>query len=316
MGGGTGVWFFDNDFNELGFLEVEHAIEHTPRLIAWSATGELLAHSSFLSSIKVVDASEREIIPEIVVPNPGLWAPVHWHPKKSQIIAGTYQATTYIWDAVTGEELFYFESPAEPSDLGNSDPLGFCWYAENEVVIMTRLATYVVAITENKILQSFSRHLGHDWISCNREYQILTPDGWLLDLATGLETKIFGRGMDVQSTDGIFPLTVSWSPSADRFVSSLNRCRIRVFEFDGRSGRLAAELPGGAYYIPAAGFHIGSIGWHPDRSQFAVVGEFGDIRVWDAETYELLQRFDGFELHPDLLRRLDDPDLSAERSCP
>ena len=68
---------------------------------------------------------------------------------------------------------------------------------------MTRLATYVVAVTENKMSQSFSWHLGHAWISCNRDYQILTPDGWLLDLATGLKTKIFGRGMDVEGTDDV-----------------------------------------------------------------------------------------------------------------
>ena len=316
VGGGAGVWFFDNAFNELSFVRVEHAIEHAPRLIAWNATGEFLVHSSFLSSIKVVDANKKEVVREIVVPDPGLWAPVHWHPKESQIIGGTYQETTHIWDAITGEEIFYFESPAEPSDLGNSDPLGFCWYASNEVVIVTRLATYVVAITENMMPQSFFRHLGHNWISCNRDYQILTPDGWLLDLATGLETKIFGRGKDLQGTADIFPLTVSWSPSADRFVSSLNRCRIRVFEFDGQSGRLAAELSGGAYYIPPVGFHIGSIGWHPDSSQFAVVGEFGDIRVWDANTYELLHRFDGFELHPNVLALLERSGKTGKEMCP
>ena len=316
VGGGAGVWFFDNDFNELGFVEVEHAIEHAPRLVEWSATGELLVHSSFFSSIKVIDVIASEVLLEIEVPEPGLWAPVHWHPKESQIIGGTYQETTHIWDAITGEERFYFESPTEPSDLGNSDPLGFCWYAENEVVIVTRLAAHVLDIVENKVLQSVSAHLGRDWTSCNRDYQILTPDGWLLDLTNGLETRIFGRGMDVQRTDGVFPLTVSWSPSSDRFVSSFTRCRIRVFEFDGQSARLAAELSGGAYYIPAAGFYIGSIGWHPDGSQFAVVGEFGDIRVWDAKTYELMQRVDAFELHPSVSALLERSGKTGKEMCP
>ena len=316
VGGGAGVWFFDNDFNELGFVEAEHDIEHVPRFVKWNATGDLLVHSSFFSSIKVIDVIAREVLREIEVPDPGLWVPVYWHPKESQIIGGTYQETTHIWDAITGEELFYFESPPEPSDLGNSDPLGFCWHTENEVVIVTRLATHILDILDNKVLQSFSSHLGRDWTSCNRDYQILTPVGWLLDLTTGSETKIFGRGVDVQGSDDFFPLTVSWSPSADLFVLNLNRCRIRVFEFDGWSGRLAAELSGGSYYIPAVGLHIGSIAWHPDGSRFAVVGEFGDIRVWDAETFELIQRFDGFDVHPELLRQLDDPEQLNQLKCP
>ena len=316
VGGGAGVWFFDNAFNELGFAEVEHDIEHAPRIVEWNATGELLVHSSFFSSIRIVDVSAREVIRNIEVPDPGLWTPVHWHPEESLIIGGTYQETTHIWDAITGEELFYFESPTEPSDLGNSDPLGFCWYAIDEVVIVNRLATHVVDIVEGKILQSFSTYLGHDWISCNRDYQILTQRGWLLDLTTGLETQIFGLGIGLESEDGYFPLAVAWSPDAGQFVSSINGCRIRVFDFDGQSSELIAELSGGSYGVPGIGFFIDSKAWHPDGSRFAVVGEFGDIRVWDAETFELLQRFDGFELHPTLLAYLEKSDQPGRERCP
>ena len=316
VGGGDGVWFFDNDFNELGFVEVEHPIAHAPRLVKWNATGDLLVHSSFFSSIKVVDVNAREVLREIEVPEPGLWAPVHWHPKENQIIGGTYQETTHIWDAITGEELFYFESPPEPPDLGNSDPLGFCWHTGNEVAIVTALGTQIVDIVENKVLHTFPLHFGRDWASCNDEYQILTPSGWLIDLPVGQVTKLFDFRIDWDIEDDVFPLAVSWSPRADQFVSSLNGCRIRVYSFNGRSSELVAELSGGAYYVPPIGFRIGSIGWHPDGSRLAAVGDFGDIRVWDAETYELLQQFDGFELHPGIVSHLDYPEQALDLMCP
>ena len=316
VGGGDGVRFFDNDFVEVGFVEVEHTVEHAPRLVKWNASGDLLVHSSFLSSIKVVDVSAKKVLLEIEVPESGLWTPVHWHPKENLIVGGTIQGTTHIWDATTGEELFMFDNPAEPSDLGHPVPLGFCWFANSKVAIVTSLAAFVVDITQNKILREYVGYFGYDWTSCNRNYQILSPDGWLIDLNTGRDSIIPGLGRNGQSIVDFFPLALAWSPAADLIVSNLNGCRIRVFEFDGWSGRLAAELSGGAYYIPSVGFHLGSIGWHPSGSRFAVVGEFGEVRVWDAKTYELMHQFDGFELHPNLLARLGDQDLPTVRSCP
>ena len=85
--------------------------------------------------------------------------------------------------------------------------------------------------------------------------------------------------------------------------------------YDGHSGELLADLSGGIYYEHLAySFFLGVIGWHPTSSRFAVVGQFGDIRVWDAGTFELLQRFDGFGIGYEIL--MLDVDEADSVKCP
>ena len=69
-----------------------------------------------------------------------------------------------------------------------------------------------------------------------------------------------------------------------------------IHVLDARDGRLLAAIRGGLYFVqePSERF-VDSVAWHPDGSRFAAVGQVGGIRIWDAESYELLQRFDGFE---------------------
>ncbi len=314
-GGSAGVWLFDNDFNILGHIKAQHRNSHQPQLVAWNSTSDLLAYSSFFSSIFVIDAKALEIVREIQVPYPGLWAPVQWHPYKNQIIGGTYQGTTHIWDAISGEELFYFESPPTDPNLGY-EPLGFCWFADSHVVVVSSPSAYLVDRYEGRILQTFPSFHWKEWISCNRQYQVLTMDGLLRDLLNHRLIRVFGPGVDEPYSNGFRPLAVAWSPSANQFVSSKNRCRIRVYEFSEHSARLSAELSGGSYYHRSIGSRIGSIAWRPDGSRFAVAGEFDEIRVWDAETYELLQRFHGFDPHRDLLATIERYALTDKTLCP
>ena len=320
VGGGAGVWFFDNDFNELGFIEIEHRMDNAPRLVEWNAKGDLLSHSSFSGSIKIIDVSAREVINEIyLLHDLHLWTPVLWHPSENLIIGGSYQGTTHIWNAITGEELFHFDSLAVDPDVAWAATLGFCWFAEDEVVIVNGRMTYVVNISENQLLEGYYNHFSAlSSISCNSHYQILSTGGYLY----GLEPRSFDVVFDYDYHEGeaengaihAYGEAVEWSPGSDRFVVSFGDCHVHVY--GGQSKELIAELPGGVYELFSIGFFMDSIAWSPDSRRFAVVGQFGDIRVWDAETYELLQRFDGFETHPKFLRHYGEPGQLKEIRCP
>ena len=85
------------------------------------------------------------------------------------------------------------------------------------------------------------------------------------------------------------------SPDSRRFVMHQEGCQVHVF--DAATGESLAKLPGGVFHDGAYSRFPDSIAWHPDGTRFAVVGQFGDIRVWSAETYHLLQRFDGFSMN-------------------
>ncbi len=316
VGGGAGVWLFDNDFNKLGHIKAEHWNPRAPQLVAWNSTSDLLAYSSFGSSIFVIDAKAGRIIREIGGPTSGLWTPVLWHPYKNQIIGGTHQRTTHIWDAITGEELFYLESPGTDLIRIHEEPLGFCWFADSHAVIATSLAAYLVDLYEGRILQTFIALSGYHWISCNHQYQMLATDGRLRDLLNHRLIRVFGPGVDAPYSNDFRPLAVAWSPSAKQILSSIHGCRIRVYEFSEDSARLSAELTGGYYAFRGLGTTIGLLAWHPDGSRFAAVSELSEIRVWDAETYELLQRFHGFDPHPDRLAAIERDELTDKTLCP
>ena len=305
VGSDSGIWFFDNDFNEVGHVDIkQQADSRKPRFVAWNASGDLLVYSGItIDSVKVVDVSKLEVIAEIDASRLWLWVPVVWHPTKNLIIGGTFGGEAHMWDAITGEERFFFDHRAEDPVLEWFEPVGFCWFTDDTVVIVLQDRGYVVNIVENRIVRKLYINLPPGPASCNRDYQIITKDGRLTDLQTGSSMRVFDYDK--------YAVAVEWSPDSSHFIVSSAHCRLRVF--DGQTYEVVAELVGGGYWVRLEAVPIA---WHPDGSRFAVVGEFGDVRVWDAKTYELMQRFDGFELHPNLLGRLEDQDLPTVRSCP
>ena len=310
IGSSAGIWFFDNEFNELGHVPVKlNNLKpwyegDSPRSLDWHAAGELLVVGfpmSMSGPPQIIDVSKREVINEIDPPWP--WSHMLWHPEDNRIIAGLYGGETYIWDALTGEKLFYFEESDVRGDDRN-DPYrlirlttGVCWITESIIGIVTEHGVYVVDVEINRLLQWFDIGWNHT-ADCNSDYKAITANGWLIDLKTGAHTRIFKRvANDFLLEANISPLTyldAARSPDGSQIASITEGCHINVY--DGHNGALLAEMLGGIYLSRVAfPFFQDSIAWHPDSSRFAVVGQFGNISVWDAETYELLRRFDGFE---------------------
>jgi len=315
VGSTTGLWFFDNEFNHRGFVEVELGMSGWPKFVDWNSTGDYVVFANMLTNpISIVDVRKFNVITEIDKAIP--WVQIRWHPKANHIVNGA-PGSTRIFDAITGEELYNYNLPEEELHLGNFESLGFCWYRENTLIIVHTQRILVVDPAEKTLLQSIDSALFTSRpVDCNREHQILSIHGRLFDLETAAFTWIPDRSF--LSEDGFShskSVAVAWSPDSNHFVANLTGCLVRVF--DGRTGKVVAGIPGGVGGLgPSIYFFIDSIAWHPDGSRFAVVGQFGDIRVWNAETFELLQRFDGFELHPDVLAYLTESGTLSESRCP
>ena len=305
----TGIWLFDGEFNELGYVRVKQAEFDVPWLrqdkqrvlppisLSWNAAGDLLAVGNMQigeGPIQIIDIGKLEVISEMSTRYPE-WTPVQWHPREDLIVAGTYDGTVQIFDAITGEEVFFFVERKEKvrGELENSI-VGFCWFDEDIIVIISMHEIYFVDIGKDELLRTIVPDAEFATADCNREYQLITTDGELYDIGTGSLIRVF-IVYDAHIDEMILTLDVAWSPDGRRFVASTEGCLVRVY--DGRTGELLAHLSGGVHmeYL-AYSFYEGSIAWHPDGGRFAVVGQFGDIRVWDVKTYELLRRFDGFEL--------------------
>ena len=302
IGSSTGIWFFDSDFNELGHVQVKRNNPRrwlpegdSPRSLDWNAAGELLAVGfpmTLTGPIQIIDVSRREVINEIDLG--GLWSHVLWHPEDNRIIAGIYVGKTYILDALTGEELFYFKQRDKRTVFFPNTTLGVCWITESIVGIVATWGIYVVDVEVNTTLQRFDTTYFQAVADCNSDYKIITATGEFFDLKAGTQADIFKRIPQVEWLSPRVNLDVAWSPDGSQIASITEGCYIHVY--DGHNGALLAEIRGGIYLSQIAfPFFQDSIAWHPDSSRFAVVGQFGDISVWDAKTYELLQRFDGFE---------------------
>ena len=297
IGSTTGVWLFDSEFNELGHVHVRRKWGLPPRTLSWNAAGDLLAVGDVRigrGPIQIIDIGKLEIISEMSTMYPE-WTPIQWHPREDLIVSGTYDGTVQIFDALTGEEVFYFVERKEKAryEIENSI-VGFCWFDEDIIVIVTIHEIYFVDIGKDELLQTIDPGTVFDTTDCNRERQLITIDGKLYDIRTGSLISVF-TVYDSHIDKFIWTLDVAWSPDGRRFVASTEGCLVRVY--DGGTGELLARLSGGIHYeYQANSFFLSSIAWHPDGGRFAVVGQFGDIRVWDVKTYALIRRFDGFEL--------------------
>ncbi|MDE2949275.1 MAG: hypothetical protein OXT68_00790 [Chloroflexota bacterium] len=296
IGSSTGVWLFDSEFKELGYVHVRHKWDLPPRSLSWNTAGDLLAVGYMQlgrAPIQIIDIAKLEVISEISTRFPE-WTPIEWHPRDDLIVVGTYDGTAHIFDAITGEEQFYFVERKEKVRGALSNyTVGFCWFDEDILVIATHHEVYVVDIASKELLQTTDPDTVFDTTDCNRERQLITTNGKLYDIGTGSLIDFFTEH-DLYINRIILTLDVAWSPAGRRFVASTEGCLVRVF--DGRTGETLAVLSGGIHYEQQAhSFFLSSIAWHPDGGQFAVVGQFGDIRVWDVKTYELQRRFDGFE---------------------
>ena len=303
----TGVWFFDTEFNELGYVQVKQGgYGYSPRSVDWNARGDLLAVAFPLVSgsdtpIQVIDVKEFRVITEIVYPL--LWTQVEWHPTDNLLAAGSWSGEAHIWDAQTGETLFEFEETDEQTVFPWNSSLAVCWFAENVFAVVTQFETYVVDIEFNRTLQSFDIQSSILFpLACNRHFMVFAGNHGIIDIITGDFAPIAWHN-EINDAESLFPDVNSssigeqdadFSPEGSKLLIIGEGCLLHLH--DSSDGRLLTSVRGGIYFVQFGYTPFqDSLAWHPDGSRFAAVGQFGGIRIWDGETYQLLQRYDGFE---------------------
>jgi len=312
IGSSTGVWLFDTDFNDAGFVDVGLTEWwHWPKSLEWNAAGTLLAVGYPLdrypgaSEIQIIDVDKLEIITEI---NLGyledwLWTEVAWHPSDNRIAAGGYMGKSFVWDALTGALVFQFEQSDDPPKSPPNTTIAVCWFTESEIGFLTSYKTFVVDVDLNKTLHSLETYL---WLppDCHKDYKIVNHRGHLVDVKTGAYVDAY-KDIPIDPAKIVIPLErddwhhsqyMEFSPDGSRIVRAGQGCWLHLY--DGHNGKFLAKFPGGIFLVqdPHAIIFRDSLAWRPDGSRFAAVGQFGGIRVWDAETRKLLRRYDGFEI--------------------
>ncbi len=315
VGSSTGVWFFDNAFTELGFVKtIPETITQSSLSIDWNAAGDMLAvgypggHPS--GPIHVIGFADQEII--TVIDYPDIYAPVAWHPLSNLILSGDWWGNSSVWDAVTGERVYSFhERDMKTAGFTNST-LAACWDSEHAIVAIQAFEVYFVNTLEDRIIKHFDAGFPLDRATCGYERTALTERGHLLDLQTGAVTRVFLPPPGAIGTNELYARGAALSPNSRKIAINDEGCRIRVV--DAQRGKLLAELEGGIIQNFRFSYTY-SVSWRPDGEQFLTVGQLGDIRIWDGQSYELIRRFDGFEMAPELAERelpvLRDADLLA-----
>lgn len=204
----TGVWFFDTEFRELGYVEVKQGKSGlSPRSLDWNARGDLLAVAFPLVSgndtpIQIIDVNEFRVITEIVYL---LWTQVEWHPTDNLLAAGSWSGEAHVWDALTGEALFEFQENDEQIAFPWNSSLAVCWFTENVIAVVTEWETYVIDVEFNRTLQSFDIQSSTLFpLACNRHFKVFAGSHEIIDLKTSDFAPIAWHN-EINDAESLFP---------------------------------------------------------------------------------------------------------------
>ncbi len=332
VGSSDGLWFFDDAFNVVGFAATPQFEGFPPTTMDWSADGGLIAlainwipfyhqDGQFYTGdfpILIVDADSREVIKAIEFPRPS--SGIRWHPQERLILVGALGGPAHILNAATGDSEYVFDKETTGGKRVTAEAV--CWVSDSVAALFAANATYVVDIANDELLHLIDRRgNGYDGqaADCNGNGGAINDIGNHHDLATGQISRAYT--MDNNFTMGDYwrhvlaIAGIAYSPDGAKIATNGNSSLCRTAVFDGRNHQLIAELQG-SYARFGRHYFRDSIAWHPSSEKLAIVGQF-DIRIWDAETYELLQRFDGFNAgyynpHPKA-RQAGEPETPRQR---
>ena len=294
VGSSTGVWFFNPDFNEKGYVATPEMGGYPPSSMDWNATGDLLAIGGtgfYNRPILIVDFKERRVV--AAIEDQEVTSTVRWHPRYDRILAGTDDGETYIWDALTGKELFHFQESFTSQYSVDNYTQSVCWLDHHRIATMGSATTYLVEVNdENTVVQIPSPYVSVAKCNIHGDILMVGVTGRVSDISAGMTWDDIVNSAYLIGNEPVIAEDVGWSPDGGRFVTNSEGCLVYVFHRESRE--LLARLDGSFAQYHAIPVYVDSIAWHPGGSWFVVIGQF-DIRMWDAETYRLVHKFEGFE---------------------
>lgn len=288
VGSSTGVWFFDTEFNETGFVATPEMKGYPPDSIDWNVSGDMIAigFRNDDTPILIISAEDQRVITQIKVYIP---LSVRWHPEKNILVTVSF-FEAIIWDALTGEELI---------QIGNLEAEYFnhlfavCWLNSDEIALLGDRNIFLVRVSDQTTLKTYG-NLSGSAVDCHLDEKLATADGRVYDVDDGRHFRTESKLATLDNYTFEY-VSVAWSPDGSKIVANGNGGMCRFGVFDGETTEILAELQGSFSRVHDYLRYADSIAWHPDGSRFATLGQF-DIRLWDADTYSLLKRFDGFDV--------------------
>lgn len=299
VGSSTGVWFFDTEFNETGYVPTPQLDGYPPTTLDWNASSEMIAVANAYQrgGILVVDVAAESVVRHI---KRAILSNVRWHPAEDVVMAAAWADDVFgiiAWDARTAEKIHLFSQLAYPENNMFSYDWAVCWLSNDQVAAIGRYIT-VFDIVRGARLNSLETSTlslrSHAGIDCYGRDRLVSAKSGILDLNTGETIRTETAAITFYDYDQKF-IDVAWAPDGKRYLTNGNVGLCRIAVFDGQTSALLAELQGSFSREHDLSTYSESITWRPQGDRFAVVGQF-DIRVWDAQSYELVRRYDGFEV--------------------
>lgn len=293
VGSSAGVWLFDTDFNETGFVPTPELKGYPPDSMDWNASGDMIAISfrDDDTPVLVISAVDQRVLTRIDAFIP---ISVRWRPQDDVLVTVSFFEVS-IWDALTGDKLIHIERPeVDKPDVRYFNHLfSACWLSNDVIAVAGDYDIFIVRVSDQETLETFG-NLGSVAIDCHQDEKLVTTKGRVFDFDGGLRL-VKDTHLATLDDYAFKYVSVAWSPDGSMIVTNGNGGMCRFGVFDGETTEILAELPGSFSRVRDYLRYADSIAWHPDGSRFAVLGQF-DIRLWDAETFELLKRFDGFDV--------------------
>lgn len=322
VGSSDGLWLFDDAFNEVGRLPLPQFEGFPPTTLDWSADGSLIAlaitqiphlnreYRIYTGDfpILIVDAAKQAVINIIDLPRPS--SPIRWRPGDHHILMRSIDGAVYIFNAVTGNTHYIFHEKIDSWKRLAADSV--CWVSDRIIALFGAHEIYVLDIAKDEVLYRIEAgktstgeiHIPAD---CGKAGSAIHGFGYAFDLLAGKRKRIHSESGAFDLSDYWYhegyAVAISYSPDGKKIATNGNSSLCRTAVFDAESLQLITELQG-SYAKWGKHFYRDSIAWHPSSEKLAIVGQF-DIRIWDANTYALLERFDGFNAGYYNPRRID-----------
>ena len=291
VGGNKGIWLYTSDFEDVAYLEEQKGITS----LSWSPDGSKLAAATVHDSVSIYDLESLDV-DTIYDGHSSIVMSVAWSPNGNLIASGEWVKSLQIWSPHTAE--VYDETndweiqlaPTIEKVAWSPDGTQLSILVSAHHIFIWNVADHAVELEINPggILYAVEWSPYGNALAFARDAGVPTIDIW--DSQSGTPLSQF-QG----HTAHIVP-ALAWSPDARR-IAVLGSDDQTVWVWDVDTGEVIAALETGfSYYLDAgpAGF-ADSLAWSPDGNYLVAVGYVDFIYMWDMNTYELIETFDGHD---------------------
>lgn len=290
VGTSEGVWLHDVETLEPRRLIDIPSEEVT--VVAWSPDGSMIAVGELQRHTTIWDVEEGQLL--LTLDDDTRISPAYivWLPDSQAIAVSTLVYPIRVWDVINGTERLAFNPPGE----GVSD---LVWIPDTQDVIvngyleMSRWNT-----STGEMVASWNPPASHLTIDLNVEDNLLAMGNHLgqvsiIDLNTNEIRRLPGENYT-------YIRVVLWTPDGDSILASgypdedrsnrEERQAIRIW--NSQTGDLEGQFLGGVFND--LGRYHNAMAFSPNGEYLASISDDGKIYLWNAETFEELNIYEGY----------------------